>query len=256
MDKEVDMDRSVYRLSILIEVVFGGLRTRFFWWGLLLAGCILPNCLPGQPLYTKPPVIEKMQAYRELIRTDPDQQLIELRLLIPSIVYDLRYATANNFTGQALYPVSLSACYLRRPAALALARVAASLQQRGLGLKIFDAYRPYHVTERFWQLIGDDRYVAHPAKGSGHNRGIAVDLSLIDLRTGKEIDMGTDFDNFTDSAHHTFTKLDEPVLKNRDLLRKEMIQAGFVPLETEWWHYALPNGAGYPLLNISFKKLK
>jgi D-alanyl-D-alanine dipeptidase len=98
--------------------------------------------------------------------------------------------------------------------------------------------------------------VAHPAKGSGHNRGIAVDLSLIDLRTGKEIDMGTDFDNFTDSAHHTFTKLDEPVLKNRDLLRKEMIQAGFVPLETEWWHYALPNGAGYPLLNISFNKLK
>lgn len=221
----------------------------------LFMGAVSAQTLLEQPAYARPTVIEKTRVYKELVRRDPDQQLIELKTTAEGLVYDIRYATSNNFTGQALYPTKTNVCYLRRPAAEALARVAASLRKKGLGLKIFDAYRPYGVTETFWKLIGDERYVANPAKGSGHNRGISVDLTLIDLLTQKELNMGTGFDNFSDTAHHSFTGLSEQVLQNRRLLREEMSRQGFQPLETEWWHYALSDGVRFSLLNIPFKKI-
>lgn len=233
---------------------------RFFAVVMGLGGIFFTGLHPAsgqaQGSYQRPVVIEKKRAYETLVRRDPEQALVELRTVIEKPVYDLRYASAYNFTGQALYPVGTRVCYLRKPAAEALVRVAVSLRQKGWGLKIFDAYRPYGVTEMFWKLIGDERYVAHPAKGSGHNRGIAVDLTLIDLRTQQELDMGTGFDNFSDTAHHSFAGLPAHVLHNRKLLREEMIAQGFIPLETEWWHYSLPNGARFPLLNIPFKKVK
>lgn len=221
----------------------------------MLPALLLPPSAQAQQSYPRPAVIEQKRAYKALIRTDPDQQLVELSASREGLVYDIRYASANNFTGQALYPTVTRVCYLRKPAAEALWRVAASLRQKGRGLKIFDAYRPYGVTELFWKLIGDERYVANPAKGSGHNRGIAVDLTLIDLRTKQELEMGTGFDNFSDTAHHSFTALSATVMQNRKLLKDEMMRQGFVPLETEWWHYSLPNGARFSLLNIPFKKL-
>ncbi|MEO8404300.1 MAG: M15 family metallopeptidase, partial [Chitinophagaceae bacterium] len=106
------------------------------------------------------------------------------------------------------------------------------------------------------ELVKDERYVANPAKGSGHNRGIAVDLTIIDLKTGKELDMGTGFDNFTDSAHQSFQLLPEKVLANRKLLRSVMEKYGFKVLETEWWHYYLADGAKFEVLDISFRNLK
>ena len=136
-----------------------------------------------------------------------------------------------------------SSTYLRAPAANALSQIQKKLNEQGLGLKIFDAYRPYSVTEKMWKLIKDDRYVADPKKGSGHNRG-------------KELQMPTGFDNFSDTAHQTFTALSGEVLQNRNLLKKLMEQFGFKPLETEWWHYSLPNATDFELLDISFKKLK
>ena len=129
------------------------------------------------------------------------------------------------------------------------------LNEMGLGLKIFDAYRPYAVTEKFWELVHDERYVANPANGSGHNRGTSLDLTIIYLENGQELNMGTDFDNFTDTAHHSFTNLPESILQNRMLLKSLMEQNGFKALETEWWHYSLPNSKQYELLNLSFKKL-
>ncbi|HYE55097.1 MAG TPA: M15 family metallopeptidase, partial [Chitinophagaceae bacterium] len=126
---------------------------------------------------------------------------------------------------------------------------------QGYGLKIWDAYRPYSVTEKFWEMVKDERYVANPAKGSGHNRGLAVDLTIINLATGKELDMGTGFDNFTDTAHHTFTQLSPTVLENRKLLRQTMESCGFTAFESEWWHYFLPNPGHYTILDIPFKKL-
>lgn len=181
--------------------------------------------------------------------------MIELKSAIPNLVYDLRYSTEDNFVKQPLYPRSTSVTFLRLPAANALTNVQKELAEKGIGLKIFDAYRPYSVTVKFWELIKDERYVANPAKGSGHNRGLAIDLTIVDLKTGKELDMGTGFDNFTDTAHHTFTALPQSVLQNRKILKEVMLKHGFKLFETEWWHYSWPNDRNYEVLDLSFEKL-
>ena len=182
--------------------------------------------------------------------------LIDPQKLIPDLIYDLRYATPQNFSGKRMYPKGTPSSFLRVDAANALKKAADSLRQYGYGVIIFDAYRPFGVTVRFWKLIKDERYVANPSKGSGHNRGIALDLTLYDLKTGTELNMGTGFDNFSDTAHHSFENLPAPIARNRYLLKSIMTKAGFNALETEWWHYALPNPTAYSILDIPFKKLK
>jgi zinc D-Ala-D-Ala dipeptidase len=198
--------------------------------------------------------IEK--SYKQTLTLDSNKKMLELKQLIPGLMYDLHYATADNFVKRPLYPVQTDVTFLRSPAAKALQKVQNELQQKGLGLKIFDAYRPYSVTIKFWELIKDERYVANPAKGSGHNRGLAVDLTIVDLKTGVELNMGTGFDNFTDTAHHTFTQLSTTILQNRKLLKDVMLKHGFNLLETEWWHYYWPNDRNYEVMDIPFKKLK
>jgi len=200
------------------------------------------------------PVIDKTLDYLQTVRKDSSKKMIELRSLIPGLVYDLRYATTNNFMHRKMYPGGTRSTFLRTPAAMALAKVQQELKERGCGLKIFDAYRPYSVTVSFWELVKDERYVANPAKGSGHNRGLAVDLTIIELASRKELDMGTGFDNFTDSAHHSFTQLPGQVLQNRKLLKDVMEKNGFVLFETEWWHYSWPNNRDYEVLDIAFRK--
>lgn len=202
------------------------------------------------------PVLDNVHDYQQLAGKDSARKMVELKSLIPGIVYDLRYATANNFMHKRMYPAKTSQTFLRTPAAHALAKVQQLLSVKGYGLKIYDAYRPYSVTVSFWEPIKDERYVANPAKGSGHNRGLAVDLTIIDLKTGKELDMGTDFDNFTDSAHHSFTKHFPPAVGvARTLLKMAMEENGFTALETEWWHYYWPNNLDYEVLDIPFRKL-
>ena len=205
---------------------------------------------------TSPPLVNKFTQLKAQCTADSTLHLIELRSLMPNLAYDLRYATKNNFTKQRLYPRSTRVAYLRLPAARALQRVQQKLNEKGWGLKIYDAYRPYSVTVKFWELIKDERYVAHPAKGSGHNRGTAVDLTIIDLSTGKELEMGTGYDDFTEKAHHSYTFLPTEVLANRKLLRQLMQEAGFVLFETEWWHYSLPNSSRFDLLNLSFREIQ
>lgn len=180
--------------------------------------------------------------------------MIELHSLIPNLLYDLKYATTENFTGKQLYTTGTKT-YLRLPAAKALAQVQQELNIMGYGLKIFDAYRPYSVTQKMWALIQDERYVANPAKGSGHNRGLAVDVTIVDLKTGKELPMGTGFDNFTDTAHQSFKNLPAAILQNRELLTQTMRKQGFQPLTTEWWHFYWPNDKNYAVLNLRFKQL-
>jgi D-alanyl-D-alanine dipeptidase len=183
------------------------------------------------------------------------KKMVNLKQNIPRVLLDLRYAGTNNFMHEKLYP-AISTTWLRKQAADSLFKIQQQLNKQGLGIKIFDAYRPYSVTEKMWEPVKDDRYAADPKKGSGHNRGIAVDLTLIDLQTGKELDMGTGFDNFTDSAHHAYTNLPVTVLQNRLLLKKVMEQFGFKALDTEWWHYSLPNSSNFELLDIDFKALQ
>lgn len=198
-------------------------------------------------------VINTVEAYRLLTQQDSLQQMVEVKSVIPSIVYDLRYATKNNFTGEQLYKDGHET-FLRLPAVRALQLVQKELQTAGYGLKIWDAYRPYSVTKKMWELIGDERYVANPAKGSGHNRGLALDITL--LKEGKEVSMGTGFDHFSDTAHHAFTGLPADVMQHRQLLRTTMEKYGFKALDTEWWHFSFPNDRQYEILNIPFENLK
>lgn len=200
-------------------------------------------------------VINTIDPLQKTIRLNPAKAMVDLKKLIPSLQLDLRYAGIDNFTKQKLYP-TLKTTYLRKTAASALSVIQNELKIKGLGLKIFDAYRPYSVTEKLWEPVQDDRYAADPKKGSGHNRGIAVDLTVIDLTTKEELDMGTGFDNFSDTAHHDFTTLSPAILHNRLLLKKMMEKHGFKALDTEWWHYSLPNAGDYELLDLDFKQLK
>lgn len=201
-------------------------------------------------------VTKDLRYYKKCVQADSNKLMKELSTLIPGIVYDLRYASKNNFTGKALYPKNTYNTFLRAPAAQALSKVQAELNKLQLGIKVFDAYRPYSVTVGFWELIKDERYVAHPAKASGHNRGLAIDCTLIDLRTGKELDMGTGFDNFTDTAHQTFTNLPPAILANRKLFRDMMTKYGFRVFDTEWWHYFWVNDREYEALDIPIRNLR
>lgn len=200
-------------------------------------------------------VISNYKQLQKIVATNPGRQMVNLKKQIPNLVFDLRYATANNFMHVKLYP-TLTTTYLRKMVADSLLKVQQQLNKQGFGLKIFDAYRPYAVTERMWELVQDDRYAADPKKGSGHNRGIAVDVTIIHLKTGKELDMGTSFDNFTDTAHHAFTALPQEILNNRLLLKNTMEQYGFKALATEWWHYYLPAAKDFELLDVGFAKLR
>jgi zinc D-Ala-D-Ala dipeptidase len=200
-------------------------------------------------------VIGNMQVYNKTIAAKPEKKMIDIKKIIPAIQLDLKYAGNDNFMHEKLYP-PITTTYLRQAAANGLLQVQKELNTKGLGLKIWDAYRPYSITEKMWEPVKDDRYAANPTSGSGHNRGIAVDLTIIDIRSGKEKNMGTGFDNFTDSAHHDFKNLPADVMANRQLLRTLMEKAGFKALESEWWHYALPDTKKYELLDISFEELK
>ncbi|HXS55167.1 MAG TPA: M15 family metallopeptidase [Hanamia sp.] len=200
-------------------------------------------------------VIKDINILQKETELNPGKRMIDLRRFIPGIVFDLKYATPDNFMHERLYP-PIKTTYLRLPAATALKKVAAELDRLNLGIKIFDAYRPYSVTEKMWKVVKDDRYAADPATGSGHNRGASVDLTIIDLKTKKELPMGTGFDNFTDTAHQGFTGLPKEILKNRNVLKSVMEKYGFIALKTEWWHFYLADSANYELLDLSFAELK
>jgi D-alanyl-D-alanine dipeptidase len=175
--------------------------------------------------------------------------LVEVKHVIPTVALDIRYATTNNFTGQPLYPHAR--CFLRREPARQLRAVQAELAPAGLGLKVYDGYRPLSVQRRMWQVFPDARYVADPAKGSRHNRGAAVDVTLISLADGVELPMPTAFDDFTARAHRSFLDLPPEVIRNRELLQSVMERHGFIGLPTEWWHFDYGDWRKYPLLDVA-----
>ncbi len=173
---------------------------------------------------------------------------------IPHIILDIKYATKDNFTHEVVYPAAKA--YLVKEAAEAMRKVQEELNQEGLGLKIYDGYRPLSVQEKFWQLVPDERYVADPKKGSRHNRGCAVDCTLICLKDRKELEMPTPFDDFTEKAHRDYMDIDETVKNNREKLEIIMKKHGFTGLPTEWWHFDYEGWEKYPLLNKNFDELE
>lgn len=198
-------------------------------------------------------IIADRQEYLAHCEADSNNILIDLALYIPGIHLDIRYATDENFTGEVIYPAAIA--YARLPVAKALKRVQADLADQGLGLKIFDAYRPYAYTLKFWGLIHDTLFVAAPWRGSRHNRGCAVDITIIDLESGQELDMPTPYDDFSANASATCSDLPPAILENRDSLIKIMARYGFKVFESEWWHFDFKGWERYPLMDIPFEEL-
>lgn len=179
--------------------------------------------------------------------TEPrDTVLVRLHDVVPDLLTDVRYATPDNFTKRILY--TSDTLYARRAMAEKLAVAQRAARAQGLQLKVYDAYRPLSIQRLMWSIVPDERYVADPAKGSRHNRGCAVDLTLCDS-TGAELDMGTGYDEFTERAAATFVDLPEHVLANRRLLDRIMNDAGFDVLPSEWWHYDLRGWESFAILN-------
>jgi len=181
--------------------------------------------------------------------------LIELTELSNTIKLDIRYATANNFVGRPVYAEARA--FLQRPAAEALVRVHEKLREQGLGLVIFDGYRPWTITKLFWEVVPEDKrkFVADPAKGSKHNRGCAVDLSIYNLGSGKLIDMPSGFDEFTERASPNYTGGTEKERANRDLLRSLMEAEGFSVNPNEWWHFDYKDWEKYAIYDIAFSEI-
>ncbi len=181
-----------------------------------------------------------------------EADLIELTKLSKTIKLDIRYATTNNFVGRAVY--SEARAFLQRPAAEALVRVHKLLKREGLGLVIFDGYRPWAVTKLFWDVVAEDKrkFVANPEKGSKHNRGCAVDLSIYDRKTGKLLPMPSDFDEFSDRASPDYTGGTDIERANRDKLRRMMEAEGFTVNANEWWHFDYKDWEQFAIYDVAF----
>jgi D-alanyl-D-alanine dipeptidase len=183
--------------------------------------------------------------------------LVEIVTLDPTIHLDVRYATSNNFTGRPVYRQARA--FLQRPAAEALVRVNRRLHEKGYGLLVFDGYRPWSVTKHFWGITPKDKrekgFVANPAKGSKHNRGAAVDLSMYDLAAGQEVAMPSSYDEFSDRADPDYTGGSPEERARRDFLRAEMEKQGFSVDPGEWWHFNYTGWEQYPILDIPFEKI-
>jgi D-alanyl-D-alanine dipeptidase len=173
-------------------------------------------------------------------------ELVELIKISPKILLDIRYATANNFTGKVVYPSAR--CFLLKKVAMRLHEVQEYVKNKGFGLKVFDGYRPPEAQKTFWKLVPDPRFVADPKEGSRHTRGASVDLTLV--KEGIEVVMPSEFDDFTEKASHFYQGGDREALKARGFLKSAMERAGFIPYDFEWWHYDDPDWANCPLLDV------
>ncbi len=222
---------------------------------LLLALALAPlaTCAPARPDRDVPFVSAKQAA--GLPPGDP-KRLIELVKLDPTIRLDMRYATTNNFTGRVLY--SEARAFLTAAAAGALVRASAAARAEGFGLTIYDAYRPWRVTKQLWDAtpVGPKKdYVANPKRGSKHNRGCAVDLTLHDLNTGALVEMPTEFDDFSEKAHRDYAGASLAATANRARLQRYLEAEGFIGLSNEWWHFDFTGWENYPVLDVPLGKI-
>ncbi len=195
-----------------------------------------------------------LDQYKASVKINPEKELIDLEEFIPGVVLDIRYATTNNFTGQKIY--TLAKAYARKPVAEALKKIQAELKIMGLGIKIFDAYRPYKATVKFYEVYHDTTYVASPYRGSRHNRGCAIDMTLINIQTGEELKMPTPYDSFQKAAWPSTPVKDSAIKKNRDLIIAVMEKQGFKVNSSEWWHFDFNGWKKFEVLDIDFEELQ
>lgn len=222
------------------------------------------SCFAQSQTYRITPVHPVEELRREALLAKPPAEtgdflptdLVELIKLDKTIKLDIRYATTNNFLGSRMY--TQARAFLQRPAAEALLRAHRKLGEQGLGLWIFDGYRPWYITKIFRDATPADKhsFVADPAKGSKHNRGCAVDLTVYDRKSGQPIPMPSGYDEFSSRAHPDFTGGTATERANRDLLRRTMEAEGFTVDAGEWWHYDYKDWRRYRIGNIPFEKIE
>jgi zinc D-Ala-D-Ala dipeptidase len=193
-------------------------------------------------------IINSVEKLKQTIATDSNKAFVYIKEFVPDVLLDIKYATTQNVFYKKLYkkPYAIT----RLPVAKALAKVQSDLKRHGVGIKIYDAYRPYHVTCRMWDLLPDSIYMGNPKKGSKHNRGIALDLTLINLKTREELKMPTPFDALVYASHPNFMGLPDSVIRNRQLLIDVMNRHGFSVDPVEWWHFNYRDAVDYELLDI------
>ena len=222
----------------------------------LIFGLILfIDCATGYLNAQELVIVKDYHVYQEQVSSNPNLELQEIVKQIPSIKLDIKYATNDNFSGIAVYKQAKA--FARKPVVDALKLVQQDLKQKGLGLKIYDTYRPYAITVKFWKVtpLSKKEFVANPKTGSRHNRGCAVDLTIINLKTGKELEMPTPYDSFAKEASPTYEGISPLQKLNRDLLINVMQKNGFKVIKNEWWHYDFVGWEEYPLMDIPFEKL-
>lgn len=186
----------------------------------------------------------------ENIVTVSDTTFVNLKDYSNEFVYDMKYATSDNFLKTKVY--DCAECYLRLKTVKGLVKANEKLIKNGYRIKLFDCYRPLDVQKEMWKIVSNPEYVADPKKGSIHNRGGAVDITIVDL-DGNELDMGTPFDYFGIEASHEYENLPKNVLNNRKLLRKTMREFGFIAFDSEWWHYNLKNANKEAISNFKWE---
>lgn len=191
--------------------------------------------------------------YKLSLKSDPEKELMDLEVFIPGLQLDIRYATTNNFTGEIIY--NLAKAYARKPVAEALLKVQTELKKSGLELKIHDAYRPYSATVKFYEVYHDTTFVASPYNGSRHNRGCALDLTLINSKTRQELKMPTPYDSFQKEAFPDYPLKDKEAARNRDRLRAVMEKHGFKVFSSEWWHFDFVGWEKFEVMDIDFEEL-
>ena len=178
--------------------------------------------------------------------SNPRTDIVDLLSMDSTFILDIRYATENNFTKKILYPVAKAK--LRKEAAESLVSIQRELKTRNLGLKIYDGYRPLSIQWKLWEVVPNEKFVANPKKGSKHNRGAAVDLTIVDS-LGRELEMPTGYDDFTENASHDYMNISETAMQNRALLKEIMTRHGFLSIRSEWWHYDFKGWEQFAILD-------
>jgi zinc D-Ala-D-Ala dipeptidase len=218
----------------------------------LIISCMISLGVQAQNKYGLTPM--KLDEYQKSLASNPQNELVNLEKFIPGIALEIGYATTKNFTGIKIY--NLARAYARKPVAEALKKIQSELKKQGLALKIFDGYRPYSATVMFYETYHDTTYVASPYKGSRHNRGCALDLTLIDSKTGEELQMPTEWDSFKKEAWPTTPVADPIIRKNRKTLIDVMEKHGFKVNASEWWHFDFVGWQKFTVMDIDFEELE
>jgi zinc D-Ala-D-Ala dipeptidase len=239
----IKLSHAEKKLSLALNMLipYYKLRITPFLLAAILCFLLLISCVSGPP--------DEKGKFKE-------SDLVELIKLDSTFHLDIRYATGNNFVGRPVYTEAKA--FLQRPAAEVLVKVNRELKPLGFGLLLFDGYRPWSVTKLFWELTPkkDRRFVADPKKGSRHNRGCAIDLTLYEVATGKEVQMPGKYDESSERSYADYKGGSEEQRKMRDLLRSEMEANGFTVYEYEWWHFDFKDWKSYRIQDIPFSEIK